>query len=405
MSNAGAVRGHITGNDDATSADEVAMHKDAEADAVAVELRVRVFDSIDAAVEPWLALERSAVLTPYQRYGWIKALAEARGLDGRCAIAAIEGGDRPVALFPFVIRHRLGIRTAEIIGADIGNADWLVVDRGVAPQLTPEVLRRLFDEIGDIDMVSLVNQPQSWQGVTNPVLAFPHQPAPDHLYFGPLGAEGVEQLSSKRIRNIQRGRRRLEETMGPVRLRSAETPEEIANIHETFLEQRGARFTEMGVRNIFAEDWFVRFFRGAAEASLGSDRPALRFHALHAGNEIVATCCGSYAGTHYAQFINSTASGPAAKYSLMGILMYDLVAELTEMGIASIDMGLGDFEYKTDWTERQVVYDSVVPLTAAGRIAAPMLLGSRRLKRAIKQNEQLFSLFKRVRGMLRGAGG
>jgi len=399
------VERHTIGNDDATGADEAAMRHDAEADAAAAELRVRVYDSIDAAAEPWLALERTALLTPYQRLGWIKALVEARGLGGRCAIAVIERGVRPVALFPFVVRRRLGVRTAEIIGADIGNADWLVMERSFARQLTPDVLRRLFNEIGGIDMVSLSNQPQSWLGVANPMLAFPHQPSPDHLYLGPLAAEGIEQLSSKRIRNIQRGRRRLEESMGPVTLRRADTPDEIAGIHQTFLEQRAARFTEMGVKNIFAEDWFVRFFRHAAEASLGSERPALRFHALYAGDKIVATSCGSYAGTHYAQFINSTASGPAAKYSLMGILMYDLIAELREMGVTSIDMGLGDFEYKTDWTERQVVYDGVVPLTAAGRVAAPMLLGLRRLKRAIKQNDRLFSLFKRVRGMLRGARG
>lgn len=403
MSNASAATRHTM--DDATGADEAAMRQDAKADAAAAELHVRVYDSIDAAADPWLTLERTALLTPYQRLGWIRALAEARGLEGRCAIAVIERGTRPVALLPFVVRRRLGVRTAEIIGSDIGNADWLVMERSIVPELTPETLRRLFSDIGGIDMVSLTNQPQGWQGVANPMLAFPHQPAPDHLYSGPLGAEGVEQLSSKRIRNIQRGRRRLEESMGPVSLRRADTPADIAKVHETFLEQRGARFTEMGVRNIFAEDWFVRFFRGAAEASLGSDRPALRFHALYAGDEIVATSCGSYAGTHYAQFINSTASGPAAKYSLMGILMYDLVAELSAMGITSIDMGLGDFEYKTDWTERQVVYDGVVPLTAAGRLAAPAWLGLRRAKRAIKQNDKLFSLFKRMRGMLRGAGG
>jgi CelD/BcsL family acetyltransferase involved in cellulose biosynthesis len=398
-----AARHNIPG--DATSADEAAMRHDAEEEAAAAELRVRVFDSIEAAAEPWLALEATGILTPYQRYGWVKTLAEARGLPGRTAIAIVEHSTRPVALFPFVVRRRFGVRTAEIIGADIGNTDWLVMERSLAPRLTPDALRRLFGEIGGVDMVSLVNQPESWLGVANPMLAFPHQAAPDHFYFGPIGGGGVEQLSSKRIRNIQRGRRRLEEMMGQVTLRRAETPDEIDKVHRTFLEQRGARFTEMGVKNIFAEDWFVRFFRNAAEASLGAERPIARFHALYAGDEIVATSFGTYAGTHYSQFINSTAAGPAAKYSLMGILMYDLVAELTAMGITSIDMGLGDFEYKTDWTERQLVYDGIVPLTMAGRLAAPALLALRRAKRAIKQNDRLFALLKRMRGMLLAAKG
>lgn len=389
---------------DIVSADEESMRQDAEAEnAEAPELHAKVFDTLEAAEAPWRTLEKTALLTPYQRYDWIKALVDSRGLEGRCAVTVILSGGRPVALFPFAISRKLGVRTAGIIGADIGNAGWLLMERETAPRLTPDVVQRLLADIGrqvgGLDMVSLLHQPESWAGLTNPLLAFPHQPAPDHLYLGPLGSDGVAHLSGKRIRNIQRGRRRLQEAMGPVVLRRADSPEEIARVHAAFLEQRSARFAEMGIRNVFAEDWFVAFFKRAGATSLGSDRPAMRFHALYAGDEIVATSCGTCAGTHYSQFINSTASGPAVRYSLMGILMYDLVAELAGMEVTSIDMGLGDFDYKTDWTEQRIVFDSAIPVTLAGRIAAPVLLGLRRLKRAVKQNDRLFGTFKRLRAM------
>lgn len=386
------------------SADEEAMRRDAEAEtAGAPELHAKVFDSLEAAERPWRVLEATALLTPYQRYDWIKALVDSRGLEGRCAVAVIEGGGRPVALFPFAVGRKLGVRTAGIIGADIGNAGWLLMERDTAPRLTPDVVQRLLAEIGrqvgGLDLVSLLNQPESWAGVTNPLLAFPHQPAPDHLYMGLLGTASVPHLSGKRIRNIQRGRRRLQEEMGPVVLRRADSVEEIARVHSVFLEQRGVRFAEMGVRNIFADDWFVAFFKRAAANAPGSDLPAIRFHALYAGDEIVAISCGTCTGTHYSQFINSTASGPAARYSLMGILMYDLVTELAGLGITSIDMGRGDFDYKTDWTERHVLFDSAIPLTSLGRIVAAALLWLRRLKRAIKQNRTLFGTLKRLRAM------
>lgn len=386
------------------SVDEEAMRHDAEAETTeAPELHAKVFNSLEAAEGPWRALEATALLTPYQRYDWIKALVDTRGLEGRCAVAVIASGGRPVALFPFAISRKFGVRTAGIIGADIGNAGWLVMERETAPRLTPEVLERLFVDIGrqagGLDMVSLLHQPESWGGIVNPLLAFPHQPAPDHLYMGPLGPAGVPHLSGKRIRNIERGRRRLQEEMGPVVLRRADSVEEIARVHAVFLEQRNVRFAEMGIRNVFADDWFVAFFKRAAAGSPGSDQPAIRFHALHAGDEIVAISCGACTGTHYSQFINSTASGPAARYSLMGILMYDLVAELAGTGVTSIDMGRGDFDYKTDWTERRVLFDSAIPVTPAGRIAAPALLWLRRLKRAIKQNQRLFGVLKRLRAM------
>lgn len=397
------------------SADEEKMRRDAEADAagsgMALPLRVQVFASLEAAETIWRGLEGTAVLTPYQRFDWIKALVETRGLgEARCTVAVIHAGEQPIALLPFGISRRFGVRTASIIGADIGNAGWLVMEPRAAARLTPHALARVFTEIGrqagGLDMVYLPNQPESWLGLPNPLLAYAHQPAPDHLYLAPIGPGGAgERLNGKRIRNLGRGRRRLEEAMGPVTLRRAETIDEIERVHATFLAQRSARFAQMGVRNVFAEDWFVEFFRHAAMASGDSDGPALRFHALYAGDEIVATSCGTCAGTHYSQYINSTASGPAARYSLMGILMHELVAELAGMGFTSIDMGLGDFDYKTDWTDRHVVFDGVIPLTAAGKVAAPLALALRRLKRTIKQNERLFGTLKRLRAMTLGGKG
>jgi len=389
---------------------EEMMRRDAADDSGAAvpmaPLQVTVFASLEAAEETWRALERTAVLTPYQRFDWIKSLLESRTLGGRrCAIAVIhDAGGGPVALFPFAIVRRLGVRTARMIGTEVGNADWPVIERHAAARLTPAVLRQIFAEIGrqagGLDMITLHNQPGSWLGLDNPLLAFPHQPGPDHFYFAPITASAAaDRLNGKRIRNLQRGRRRLEEAMGTVVLRRAEGIEEIARVHAVFLEQRSTRFIQMGVRNVFAEPWFVDFFRRAAVTSLGSDRPALRFHALYAGETIVATSCGTCCGSHYSQYINSTASGPAARYSLMGVLMYDLVAELAAMGITSIDMGLGDFDYKTDWTDKHVVHDSVIAVTPVGRIAAPVVRGLRRLKREIKQNDKLFGLLKRLRAL------
>lgn len=363
-----------------------------------------IHDSLAAAERPWRELERTAILSPYQRFDWLTALHATRGPGAaRHAIAVLSDGARPVALLPLAISRRPGLRTAAVIGADIGNTGWLPMTPEAAARLTPAALRALFATIaaraGGIDVLTFHNLPAHWRGLDNPLLALPHQPAPDHFYIAPIGADGSGRIAGKRLRNVLRGKRRLEEVMGPVVLRRAETVAEIARVHAVFLEQRGARFAQMGVPNVFAEPWFVAFFKHAAATSIGSDRPALRFHALYAGDEIVATSCGTCAGAHYSQYINSTSVGPAAKYSLMGILISELLVELAATGVTSFDMGLGDFDYKNDWTERQEVFDCVVPLSAAGRLVAPLLLARRGLKRRIKQNPQLFGALKRLRAL------
>ncbi len=364
-------------------------------------LRLELIDSLEAAEAAWRAFEVRAVITPYQRFDWISRLVAAHGgLKGRLAIVFLHEGERVVGLLPLEITNRLGIRPARIIGWDFSNGDWMAMDKGFARRLDRTMLDTILSELRKLtgaDLLALHSQPESWDGVRNPLLALPHQPSPDHFYAGSLGAE---RLNAKRLRNIDRGRRRLEEAYGPVRLERATSPEAIEAVHAEFLRQRGVRFKEMGVANVFAEDWMQRFFKVSARSGLDQKRPVLVMHALYAGDLLVATSIGSTSGDHYGQYINSTTDGPAAKYSLMALLLHLLTEELRQEGFTSIDMGLGDFEYKLDWTDKQMSYDAVIALSAVGRGAAALLQGLRAAKRAIKQHPMLWKLATAVRARL-----
>lgn len=386
---------------DPTGIDEQLMLLDAEADTEDLSLSYAVFDTLAAAEPTWRELEARAVFTPYQRFDWVAALFAARGPDkGRLAITVVFQAGRPVALLPLVVTTSVGVRTARLIGWDIGNGDWMGVDPSFARRLDRSALDRLLAEIARLtgsDLMALHSQPERWGGLANPLLVLPHQPSPDHFYAAQL-ADG--RLNAKRIRNLERGQRRLEELLGPVRLVRVETPQAVEVVHAEFLRQRGIRFGEMGVTNIFAEAWWQRFFKATASNGIGQSRPALVLHALYAGDQIIATSWGSFSGDHYSQYMNSTTDGPAAKYSLMGILLFRLVEDLHSVGVTSIDMGLGDFDYKLDWTDQQTSYDAVLALTAAGRIGGAVLRTLRYAKRAIKQDPILWRLATTIRSLL-----
>lgn len=366
---------------------------------------VTVHTSLEAAEPVWRELETRAAFTPYQAFDWIRAWHEAGGTEGELAIIVITADDRPVALLPLEMSRRFGLRRAAFIGADMGNSDWMMLDPHFVDALTPErvteLLRQAARQAGGMDLVSLYDQPPQWQGLANPLLAFPHQPGPDHYYFGQLDARGTfDRFDDKRLGNLKRRMRKLGALLGPVELRAATTPEAVAQVQAAFIEQRAARFAQMGIANIFGEPHFVRFMRDGAIAALGAERPALIFHALYAGETIVATSCGTFAGTHYSQYINATAGGEAAKFRLIGILMHELFKDCVARGATSIDMGLGDFDYKSDWTEPQTAYDGMIPLSAAGQLGGAALLAGRRAKRMIKQHDQLWTLAKKLRAAL-----
>ncbi|MEO8883310.1 MAG: GNAT family N-acetyltransferase [Devosia sp.] len=360
---------------------------------------VRLYDRIEDAERDWRAVEAIAVLTPYQRYDWIKAVFAA-GLDPaqRVAIAVVHSSEGPVGVLPLAIERHFGVTQAHLIGTSIANGDWFPCEAAIAGNLTADrtmaLLREIAGAAGGIDLIRFYNQPASWHGVPDPLLPLSSSPAPNNLYFAEIPSSARpyidHNLSAKRRSNIKRGMRRLEENFGKVALRRAETADEVDRQHQAFLAQRAERFAEMGIENIFAGREFVRFFRTLAAAGFGEARPALAFHALYAGEQIVATSIGTYQGAHYSQYINSTASGPAAKVSLTGVLLAELLDELVGAGVTSIDMGSGDFEYKTEWTAPQPLFHSAIALTALGRYARPMLGSGSALKRLIKQTPALW---------------
>lgn len=380
----------------------------ASAQARLTALTVRVFDSVEAAAPLWRRLEQSAVFTPYQSFDWVSHWLSAQPEASEVAIIVVLDGEAPVALLPLALRRTLGLRRASLIGTAIGNSDWLMMTPAMAEVLGGGRIAWLLAQVaraaGGVDILALHDQPPGWRGLANPFLALPHQKGPDHFYFGALQANGAfDRFDDKRLANLQRRRRKLAELLGPVELRMATTPEEIDRVQAAFLEQRALRFAQQGIANVFAEPHFVRFMREAAIAGLGGTPPACAFHALYAGESIVATSFGTFAAGHYSQYINATGAGEAAKFRLIGILMHELFADYARRGATSIDMGLGDFDYKTDWTMAQTAYDSVIPLSPLGRLAAPLQLGLRAARRAIKQNQQLFGLYKRLRSRLRGS--
>jgi len=372
-------------------------------------LSVRVHASLGAAEADWRAVEATAVLTPYQRYDWIAALL-ASGLETatRLAIAVIHDRGVPAGILPLKLERHFGCTTARFIGTENGNSDWLAATPAVLQLLTPERLTALLAEIaalaGGIDLFAIFNQPAEWQGNVNPLLALSRLPAPNNLYFvaiKPTRLPYVDHLlPTRHSGKIRRSARRLEETFGELELRRANTPDELQRQHDTFLAQRAARFAEMGIHNVFGDAAFVRFFRLLAQQSFGEARPALVFHALYAGDTIVATSCGTAVGNHHSHYINSIASGEAARFSLIGVLLARLFDELVGDGITSLDMGTGDFAYKTEWTAPVPLFHSLLATTTRGRLVRQLIAIGSSGKRFIKQNPTLWKWAQAARRLL-----
>jgi CelD/BcsL family acetyltransferase involved in cellulose biosynthesis len=69
-----------------------------------------------------------------------------------------------------------------------------------------------------------------------------------------------------------------------------------------------------------------------------------------------------------------------------------------ERGSRSLDLGIGSDDYKRMFCkDDEEIFDSFVPLTSRGKLAAMAMSSLSHGKRLVKQNPMLFDLARRVR--------
>jgi CelD/BcsL family acetyltransferase involved in cellulose biosynthesis len=98
---------------------------------------------------------------------------------------------------------------------------------------------------------------------------------------------------------------------------------------------------------------------------------------------------------------NTYTLSDSAHYSPGLILMRDIVDHYAERGYTSIDLGIGSDDYKRLFCkDDEPIFDSYLPLTTRGRMAAAGMSSVARAKRLVKQTPALKRMAQTLRGAL-----
>jgi CelD/BcsL family acetyltransferase involved in cellulose biosynthesis len=91
----------------------------------------------------------------------------------------------------------------------------------------------------------------------------------------------------------------------------------------------------------------------------------------------------------------------SAKYSPGLILLRNIIDHYTELGYCAFDLGIGSDDYKR-WfcKDDEPIFDSFIPLSAYGRLAALGMSSLNHAKRMVKQNPALVAMAHRLRAAL-----
>jgi CelD/BcsL family acetyltransferase involved in cellulose biosynthesis len=380
----------------------------------AVRARVEVLTQIGKAESLWRELvQQGAICSRYQHFSWMWGWWDHIGSTSKASphvTVLRDDAGKPVLLLPLVRKQVGPLHVGFFMGGKHTNFN--------LPVWHPEYLKQRASGLNALleglrhngprlDLLVLINQPLTWQGAINPMLQVPHRASASRAYSGELHAN-FEVLLKERMGSNSRKKLRQKErqlsALGPVAFQRARTPAEIDRVLEAFFQQKGARMREQGLSNAFDAAGVKEFTRAAAhEIDPDTGEPIIELYAASVGDTIIATFGGIVADGRFSGMFNSIAGSEFRNYSPGELLLANVIRMCCERGLDKFDLGIGDAAYKQVYCrDAEALYDSVIPITAAGRAVAPFWRAGLALKGEIKKSKTLLRAVRSVTQMMSG---
>jgi CelD/BcsL family acetyltransferase involved in cellulose biosynthesis len=367
---------------------------------------VTVFSDMETAEPHWRALEQvCALATPYQQFDFLKLWQRHVGAPAGVTPFIVVGFNpfgTPLFLLPLGVRRVLGLRVTEFLGGKHANFNMALWRGDAAAHLTASDVKAALGRLRhEADLLSLVNQPLTWAGATNPFALLPHQRAANAAFSGKLIPD-FEALLRARTNAAARKKMRKKEralaSFGAVRFARPEGTHDIRAALDTFFKQKSARMRAQGVSDAFADANVRRFVEAVATARRPGGEPLIELYTLSVDDMIVATMGGIVGRGRFCAMFNSIAGGRYAAESPGEQLVVHLVRHCCERGFDTFDLGVGSARYKNLFCgDAEPLFDSFLGLSAAGFMPAMACRLAAAIKRAIKQHPSLWAAVKLTR--------
>jgi CelD/BcsL family acetyltransferase involved in cellulose biosynthesis len=372
--------------------------------------RVEVLHDMRTVETTWRNLESPDHLsTPYQRFdfqaAWQRHVGELDGLRPYIVVASDADGE-PLMLLPLASKHENGITVAKYLGGKHVTFNMPLWRRDFAAVATKADLDTLLHGISlhseKADVLAFTQQPQSWMGVRNPMSLLPSQPSTNDcpLMVMTPNSEPATRISNSFRRRLKGKERKLQALPG-YRYFVASTDVEIKRLLDAFFAIKPLRMAEQKLPNVFADPGIEDFIRAACNAPLADGGHAIEIHALECEEEVIAIFAGVADGHRFSMMFNTYTMSGNSKYSPGLILMRDIIDHYAARGYTSLDLGIGSDDYKRLFCkDDEVIFDSFVPLTIRGKVAAIGLSSLVHAKRLVKQTPALMQMAQMLRGAL-----
>ena len=198
---------------------------------------------------------------------------------------------------------------------------------------------------------------------------------------------------SSSFRRRLKGKERKLQALAGYRSHVATADADVKRLLDWFFVIKPQRMAEQKLPNVFADPGVEEFIRGACMAQLAGGGRAIDIHALECDDEVIAIFAGVNDGHRFSMMFNTYTMSANSKYSPGLILMRDIVDHYAGHGYRALDLGIGSDDYKRLFCkDDEPIFDSFIPLSLRGKLAAAAMSGVNRAKHLVKHNPALFEL-------------
>jgi CelD/BcsL family acetyltransferase involved in cellulose biosynthesis len=370
---------------------------------------VDIVHDLGQAEAVWRGLEAEPQLsTPYQRFDflgpWQRQVASHEDILPFIVIA-YDAERRPLLLLPLSLSHRHGLRSACFMGGKHATFNMALWDGDFAAAATAADLEALMSGIRQrsrADVLALMQQPVTWRDLPNPMALLPSQASANAcplLTIEPGAAPAT--LISNSFRGRLKGKERKLQTLPGYRYHIAASEADIKRLLDWFFSIKPLRMAEQKLPNVFAESGVADFVRSACMAGLAGGGHVIDIHALECDDEVIAIFAGVADGHRFSMMFNTYTMSGNSRHSPGLILLRNIIDHYAAHGYRSLDLGIGSDEYKKLFCKgNEPIFDSFIPLSPRGRVAASAMSGINRAKHLVKHNQALFHMAQKLRSAL-----
>ncbi len=352
----------------------------------------------------WRGLEQQ-FCTPYQRFdflrAWQREVGEREGLAPFIVIA-FDAERQPLLLLPLALRQAYGARCVHFMGGKHSTFNMALWDRDFAlgaTQADLEALVAALSERCEADVLALHQQPLRWRDAPNPLALLPHQSSANDcpVLVMESGAASATLISNSFRRRLKGKERKLQQLPG-YRYHVANSEADITRLLDWFFRIKPLRMAEQKLPNVFADPGVEEFVRSACTRPLPNGNHVIDIHALECDEEVIAIFAGVADGHRFSMMFNTYTMSASSKYSPGLILMRDIIDYYAGKDYRAFDLGIGSDDYKRLFCKNdEPIFDSFIPLSQRGKLAAGLMSGLNRTKRMVKHNPALLEMAQKLR--------